>query len=53
MPAGVPLACGDERWRLFAGFGLPFAGGKLGRIPAQLVYWRHQAAAAFDAMRSA
>jgi gamma-glutamylputrescine oxidase len=39
------IAEGDERWRLFARFGLPFAGGKLGRIPAQLVYWRHQAAA--------
>ena len=33
--------------------GLPFAGGKLGRIPAQLIYWRHQAAAVFERMRSA
>ncbi len=32
---------GDDRWRLFAD-GLPFAGGKLGRIPAQVVYWSHQ-----------
>jgi gamma-glutamylputrescine oxidase len=32
---------GDETWRLFEAFGLPFAGGKLGRIPAQLVYWSH------------
>jgi gamma-glutamylputrescine oxidase len=39
------IAEGDERWRLFARFGLPFAGGKFGRIPAQLFYWRHQAAA--------
>jgi gamma-glutamylputrescine oxidase len=33
---------GDDRWRLFAQFGLPFAGGTLGRIPAQLVYWRER-----------
>jgi gamma-glutamylputrescine oxidase len=46
------IAEGDERWRLFARLGLPFAGGKLGRIPAQLIYWRHQAAAAFERMRS-
>jgi gamma-glutamylputrescine oxidase len=39
------IAEGDESWRLFARFGLPYAGGKLGRIPAQLIYWRHQAAA--------
>ncbi|HEY6434630.1 MAG TPA: FAD-binding oxidoreductase [Acetobacteraceae bacterium] len=32
---------GDDRWRLF-GDGLPFAAGKFGRIPAQLVYWSHQ-----------
>ncbi|HZX83014.1 MAG TPA: FAD-binding oxidoreductase [Reyranella sp.] len=28
--------------RTFEAFGLPFAGGKLGRIPAQLIYWSHQ-----------
>ncbi len=50
---GAGIVEGDERWRLFARLGLPFAGGKLGRIPAQLVYWRHQASAAFDRMRSA
>ena len=38
---------GDETWRLFEAFGLPFAGGKLGRIPAQLVYWSHQLRARF------
>jgi gamma-glutamylputrescine oxidase len=32
----------DDRWRLLARFGLPFAGGRLGRVPAQLVYWREQ-----------
>ena len=39
---GSAIADADDRWRLLARFGLPFAGGKLGRIPAQLVYWRHQ-----------
>jgi gamma-glutamylputrescine oxidase len=38
---------GDDEWRRFARFGLPFAGGKLGRIPAQFIYWRNQAAARF------
>ena len=38
---------GDQAWRVFAQFGLPYAGGKLGKIPAQLVYWRHQLAAKF------
>ncbi|SNB66572.1 gamma-glutamylputrescine oxidase [Arboricoccus pini] len=32
----------DDRWRLFAAFGLPYAAGKWGRIPAQLIYWREQ-----------
>jgi gamma-glutamylputrescine oxidase len=34
------IADHDDRWRLFTRFGLPFAGGPLGRLPAQLVYWR-------------
>jgi gamma-glutamylputrescine oxidase len=42
---GAAIAEGDEAWRLFAEFGLPYAGGKLGKIPAQLVYWKHQFAA--------
>jgi hypothetical protein len=33
----------DDRWRRFERFGLPFAGGRLGRVPAQLVYWKHMA----------
>lgn len=37
---------GDETWRLFEAFGLPYAGGKLGKVPAQMVYWAHQAKAA-------
>jgi gamma-glutamylputrescine oxidase len=34
------IAEGDDRWRLFAAAGLPFAGGVFGRVPAQFVYWR-------------
>jgi gamma-glutamylputrescine oxidase len=30
---------GDDRWRLFQPFGLAFAGGPIGKIPAQMVYW--------------
>jgi len=33
---------GDETWRIYEAFGLPYAGGKLGKVPAQLVYWAHQ-----------
>ncbi len=40
------IAEGDEGWRLFESFGLPFAGGRLGKVPAQMVYWTHQARAA-------
>jgi gamma-glutamylputrescine oxidase len=36
---------GDDQWRLFAD-GLPYAGGKLGRVPAQLIYWWHRLRAA-------
>ncbi len=44
---------GDSTWRLFAEFGLPYAGGKLGKLPAQLVYWRHQLAAKLGFAQSA
>ncbi|WP_131113788.1 NAD(P)/FAD-dependent oxidoreductase [Lichenihabitans psoromatis] len=37
---------GDETWTLFEAFGLPYAGGKLGKIPAQMIYWTHQMKAA-------
>jgi len=43
----------DQAWRLFAQFGLPYAGGKFGKIPAQLVYWRHQLAAKLGFLQSA
>jgi gamma-glutamylputrescine oxidase len=42
---GAAIAERDEAWHLFEEFGLPYAGGKLGKIPAQLVYWKHQFAA--------
>jgi gamma-glutamylputrescine oxidase len=44
---------GDCAWRLFAQFGLPYAGGKLGKIPAQLVYWKHQLGARIGLSQSA
>ena len=37
---------GDETWRMYEAFGLPYAGGKFGKAPAQLVYWAHQLRAA-------
>jgi gamma-glutamylputrescine oxidase len=46
------IAEGDDRWRLFAKFGLPFAGGSFGRVPAQLVYWRRQVAARMGRFRN-
>jgi hypothetical protein len=39
---GSGITEGDDRWRLLARFGLPFAGGRLGRVPAQFIYWRQQ-----------
>ena len=36
------IAEGDDRYRRFAPFGLPFAGGTFGRAAFQLIYWRHQ-----------
>ena len=33
---------GDTRWQLFRRFGLPFAGGPIGRAPALMIYWAHQ-----------
>jgi gamma-glutamylputrescine oxidase len=46
------IAEGDDRWRLFARSGLPFAGGKAGRVPAQIVYWRNQLDARFGRLRA-
>lgn len=36
------IADGDDRYRYFAPFGLPFAGGGLGRAAFQMIYWKHQ-----------
>jgi gamma-glutamylputrescine oxidase len=36
----------DDTWRMYEAFGLPYAGGKLGKVPAQLIYWGHQLRAA-------
>lgn len=33
------IAEGDDRWRMTEPFGLAFAGGPIGKIPAQAVYW--------------
>jgi gamma-glutamylputrescine oxidase len=49
---GAGIAEGDDRWRLFARNGLPFAGGKAGRVPAQFVYWRTQLEARFGRRRA-
>lgn len=35
---GAGIVDGDDRWKLFTKFGLPFAAGPLGRIPAQIGY---------------
>ena len=43
----------DERWTLFKPFGTAWAGGALGRLATQLVYWRLQAADWWDEKRQA
>ncbi len=44
---------GDETWRMFEAFGLPYAGGKFGKVPAQMAYWGHQFRASLAAGRMA
>ena len=44
-PAGLiaaAIAEGDDRYRLFAPFGLAWNGGPLGPVAAQLTYWKLQ-----------
>ncbi|MCW6507580.1 NAD(P)/FAD-dependent oxidoreductase [Lichenifustis flavocetrariae] len=36
----------DDTWRMFERLGLPYAGGRLGKVPAQIYYWGHQVRAA-------
>jgi glycine/D-amino acid oxidase-like deaminating enzyme len=43
----------DDRWTLFRPFGTGWAGGPLGRIATQLVYWRLQASDWWDEKRQA
>ena len=43
----------DDRWRLFAPFGTAWAGGAVGRIGTQLVYWKLQASDWWDEKRQA
>jgi gamma-glutamylputrescine oxidase len=45
------IADDDDRWRLLSRFGLPYAGGNLGRIPAQMIYWYEQARSWLEAGR--
>jgi glycine/D-amino acid oxidase-like deaminating enzyme len=43
----------DDRWTLFKPFGTAWAGGAVGRLATQLVYWRLQAADWWDEKRQA
>lgn len=43
----------DDRWRLFAPFGTAWAGGAMGRVGTQLVYWKLQASDWWDEKRQA
>jgi glycine/D-amino acid oxidase-like deaminating enzyme len=47
------IAGEDDRWRLFAPYGTRWAGGALGRMATQLVYWRLQAGDWWDEKRQA
>ena len=43
----------DDRWKMFAPFGTGWAGGAVGRLATQLVYWKLQAADWWDETRQA
>ena len=47
------IAGEDDRWKLFRPFGMGWAGGPVGRIATQLVYWRLQAGDWWDEKRQA
>jgi gamma-glutamylputrescine oxidase len=47
------IAHEDDRWRLFAPFGTAWAGGALGRVGTQFVYWKLQASDWWDEKRQA
>ncbi|WP_068314616.1 NAD(P)/FAD-dependent oxidoreductase [Polycladidibacter hongkongensis] len=46
------LATGDDRWRLLAQFGHPWAGGAAGRAAVQMEYYRLQALDWFEEKRA-
>ena len=47
------IAGDDDRYKLFRPFGTGWAGGRLGQIATQLVYWRLQASDWWDETRQA
>jgi glycine/D-amino acid oxidase-like deaminating enzyme len=47
------IAGDDDRWKLFAPYGTRWAGGALGRVATQLVYWRLQAGDWWEETRQA
>lgn len=46
------IADGDDRYRLFAPFGRPWAGGPLGRAATQATYWFYQLRDRIDEQRA-
>lgn len=42
------IAEGDQKYKAFSPFGISFAGGKMGRYVAQMVYWWWRARDVFD-----
>ena len=42
MLIAAAIAGGDDRYRLFEPFGMPWAGGAAGRLATQLAYWKMQ-----------
>lgn len=47
------IAGEDDRWKLFRPFGTGWAGGPVGRLATQLIYWRLQASDWWDEKRQA
>jgi gamma-glutamylputrescine oxidase len=47
------IAGEDDRYKLFEPFGTGWAGGPLGRVATQLVYWKLQASDWWDEKRQA
>lgn len=49
---GDAIARGDDRYRLFAPFGMPWAGGMAGRAATQAAYWYYQLRDRIDETRA-